>query len=192
MNKSLGVFLIILSCQVLRAAEPLDKSAAQEAASEEAFDLLRKLNIPFNERTANGHKLLFDAANAESAEAVRLLMLAGAETKGWYYGKTALHMAAEQGIERAVRILIDAHVNLDAQDISHGKTPLFAALENGHFEVVYMLARAGANKSLADKKGDTPYLMALRRNNDTTKARPAKPGYAWLREYENIVELLKP
>ncbi len=191
MNTSVGALALLsfLSCGALYGAEVIDQRDAQSEAMEAAFQILRDLQVPFNENTANGHKLLFEAANKGSTEAVQLLLEAGAWNKGLYNGQTALHMAAYQGLGNAVSILLDAGVDVNKGDY-FGRTPLLAAVKgaararndatmlaikekrfderdpalaqamSSHVQVIQLLLAAGADKSLADKRKAIPYTIA--------------------------------
>lgn len=191
MNKPIGALALLfaLSCGALYGAELVDEKEVQAEAIETAFRVLHGLQIPFNEATANGHQLLFEAAKVGSREAIVLLLNAGAENKGLYAGQTALHMAVEQGLVDAVRLLLEAGVAVNMCDNS-GRSPLFvaakaanrvrneammAALRKKRFrttdpllveaaseqiEVVKLLLAAGADKSLADKHNRIPYTIA--------------------------------
>ena len=75
--------------------------------------------------------------------------------------RTALHLAAVNGNDRVVRMLITARANVDVQD-QDGKTPLIKAVECSHSEVVHTLMEYGANLDVADKnKGNTALHQAM-------------------------------
>lgn len=191
MDKSIGALalLFLLGCGALYGAEVIDHQYSPLEAMEAAFRILHELNVPFREDTANGHKLLFEAAKVGSEDAVKLLLKAGAENKGLYNGQTALYMAADQGLGDAVSILLKAGVDVN-KGADSGRTPLFAAVRaaakarndavmvaikerrfderdpsldeamSSHIQVVKLLLAAGADKSLADKRKTIPYAIA--------------------------------
>ncbi|EGX53280.1 hypothetical protein AOL_s00006g146 [Orbilia oligospora ATCC 24927] len=75
-------------------------------------------------------------------------------------GRTALHIAAENGSELAASLILDSGVavDLNAQD-SEGNTPLhFAITSEG---IVKLLIKAGANPTIRNKKGDTVLVTAI-------------------------------
>ncbi|GMF46501.1 unnamed protein product [Phytophthora fragariaefolia] len=78
-------------------------------------------------------------------------------------GDSLLHVAAWNGWEEHVRLLIDegAEVNLVDSSASH-RTPLHEACRAGHARVVELLLRSGADLSAVDVSGDSPLHVACR------------------------------
>ena len=76
-------------------------------------------------------------------------------------GRTPLLMAAENGREAVVRLLVErADVEADSKD-DYGQTPLLTAAENGREAVVRLLVgRADVKTDLKDNSGQTPLLKA--------------------------------
>lgn len=119
------------------------------------------------------------AAGAGNAEVVKLLVKAGAEgsTPG-AGGRSALYEASLHGQALIVRTLLQAGAPLEAAALgsriralpvftsgyidAEGVTPLIAAAEGGHFEVVRLLVDAGAAVNRADSTGFTPLMGAAR------------------------------
>ncbi|KAK1598641.1 uncharacterized protein LY79DRAFT_623302 [Colletotrichum navitas] len=72
-----------------------------------------------------------------------------------YAGNTPLQIAAINGYEDIVKLLIDAGCNLDC--VNYDKdTPLLDAVDNGHLGVVKMLLNAGVNPRKANLSGEEP------------------------------------
>jgi hypothetical protein len=72
-----------------------------------------------------------------------------------YAGNTPLQIAALNGFDDIVKLLVDAGCNLDC--VNHDKdTPLLDAVENGHLEVVKILLNAGVNPRKANAYGQEP------------------------------------
>lgn len=71
------------------------------------------------------------------------------------YDKTPLISACELGDLPEVKDLVKCGALLSAQDI-FGETGLHYAAENGHYEVVQVLVRAGADMEILDDDGRTP------------------------------------
>ena len=116
----------------------------------------------------SGYTPLMSAlVNGASEEAATLLLDAGADpdpatkpVERFAGALTApLILAASNGMARIARRLIDAKVNLDAQDYS-GWTALKHAAGRGEDEVVKALLIAGADINLADEEGWTPLIGA--------------------------------
>ncbi|RDA90305.1 hypothetical protein CP533_3340 [Ophiocordyceps camponoti-saundersi (nom. inval.)] len=72
-----------------------------------------------------------------------------------YAGNTPLQIAAINGCEDIVKLLIDAGCNLDC--VNYDKdTPLLDAVDNGHLGVVNLLLEAGVNPRKANVNGEEP------------------------------------
>ncbi|PHH88373.1 hypothetical protein CDD83_7618 [Cordyceps sp. RAO-2017] len=72
-----------------------------------------------------------------------------------YAGNTPLQIAAINGCEDIVKLLIDAGCNLDC--VNYDKdTPLLDAVDNGHLGVVRLLLEAGVNPRKANVNGEEP------------------------------------
>lgn len=83
-----------------------------------------------------------------------------------YAGNTPLQIAAINGCEDIVKLLIDAGCNLDC--VNYDKdTPLLDAVDNGHLGVVKLLLDAGVNPRKANVNGEEP---VDRVNDDTDNA----------------------
>lgn len=70
---------------------------------------------------------------------------------------TPLHVAAKNGYQRIVQLLIESGANFNAQTqmiliilIFYGETPLHFAAMNGHDNIVNDLLNAGADASITD------------------------------------------
>jgi hypothetical protein len=78
-------------------------------------------------------------------------------------GDSVLHVAAWNGWEEHVRLLIEegADVNLVDSSVSR-RTPLHEACRAGHVPIVEQLLRSGARLSAVDASGDSPLHVACR------------------------------
>jgi ankyrin repeat protein len=63
------------------------------------------------------------------------------------YGQTPLWVAAKNGHEAVVKLLVEKGAELDFKDKRHGQTPLQVAAKNGHEAIVKLLVEKGAKKS---------------------------------------------
>ena len=80
---------------------------------------------------------------------------------------TLLHVAAEEGSEEAVRVLIAAGADVNRTSIcEQGFTPLIIAAEFGFEPVARALIDAGADVNKADKSGVTPMRVAAQNGHE--------------------------
>ena len=75
-------------------------------------------------------------------------------------GGTALSAAAVGGQPTVATFLIEKGADVNSRDGLIGRTPLMDAVEMGHFEMVELLLRAGADASLADNRGTMALAIA--------------------------------
>jgi uncharacterized protein len=74
-------------------------------------------------------------------------------------GDTPLGLAAANGNEKAVELLLAAGAKTDTQD-SHGRTSLMKASDTGHAGIVEKLIKHGANVNATDLHGETALMVA--------------------------------
>ncbi len=72
-------------------------------------------------------------------------------------GKTLLQLAAKMGHTDIIKILLDKDANIDVADHDHKKCALHYAAENEWYDIVLLLAYYGADQSIKDYIGRTPY-----------------------------------
>ncbi|KAK0669482.1 hypothetical protein QBC41DRAFT_107676 [Cercophora samala] len=87
-----------------------------------------------------------------------------------YAGNTPLQIAALNGYDDIVKLLVDAGCNLECFN-NEKDTPLLDAVENGHLEVVNILLAAGVNPRKANAYGEEPIA---RINEDSEHAEEIK------------------
>ena len=116
-----------------------------------------------------GSTPLHQAAGANAAESVKLLIAAGApvesltSTASYYPGRTPLHEAAEKDAVDAVKALLDLGADLEASDHGRegyeregGETALNLAVQGGHVATVRFLLDRGAAPHASSNDGRTP------------------------------------
>jgi len=81
-------------------------------------------------------------------------------SNGW---KVPLHISAEKGHDRCVRVMLDSGAEVDAIN-STGLTALHLAARNGHIDVITTLLKHDANVDATDESGWTALHHAA--NND--------------------------
>ena len=72
---------------------------------------------------------------------------------------TLLHEAIRNGQLRLVEFLLQNHVEIDARDSLHGRTPLIVAAAYGKVDIMQLLISKGASTELRDKSGYTAALL---------------------------------
>lgn len=98
-------------------------------------------------------------------------LLAHSRNDGWQLhasaatGKTAVHIAAEQGHPSTVIMLLDAGADVDAVAAA-GDTPLHLAAAKGHVEVAERLLERGARLDVVNGEGRTARQVAERNKRE--------------------------
>lgn len=99
------------------------------------------------------------AIHKQNMVAVRLLLDATVEMDTC--ASSALTSAAREGNEELVRMMIDAHIDVNRAD-ECGLLPLPVSVEQGHPVVVTLLLNAGADANVGEKSGSTPLHLAAK------------------------------
>ncbi len=76
--------------------------------------------------------------------------------------KSALHVAVDNNHIEVVKAVLDAGAFPDVQQPSTGDTPLHYAASTNRHDVVRVLLRAAANRSIVNDEGLTPLALAVR------------------------------
>ncbi len=109
-----------------------------------------------------GASPLVIAARHNSMKAARLLLEKGADSNintSRYYFQTPLHFAAQYGFEEMGALLIKYGALLEPKDC-WGRTPLYRAVFEKRKGAVQFLLKNGADWSIKDNFGKTPYDIA--------------------------------
>lgn len=110
-----------------------------------------------------GKTPLSRAAEKGHEGAVALLLERGAKVcskdgRNW----TPLLLAARQGHSNVVEILANSGASIEAKDSTHGRTPLWWAVENMHETTAKLLTIRGADFEIQDHSGDTMLCWAAK------------------------------
>ncbi len=138
-----------------------------EAARMGDLEIVRLLvarGAEINATTGTGETPLLWGAREGQYEIAEFLIAKGADVN-IHSGDTLtspLHLAAEMGHERLVRLLLDSGASVDLKD-RVGHTPAIRAMQQNHRNVVAILAEAGAeiNLHLAAYLGDVATAQRL-------------------------------
>lgn len=161
MNR-LRSFRLSLSCftalLALAACGGSGQPEIVQATAEQDVERVRRLiaeGADVNDRGEDGHWGPAIHYTGRNDELLRVLVDAGAEPDAEVLGQYAL-----AGRTSAVEFLLDHGAPIDGQDSQYGNTALHAAAMNGNLEVVQLLVERGADPSIRNKEGKTPYEEA--------------------------------
>ena len=93
------------------------------------------------------------ACQGGHSQITSLLLKAGAKIVPNAEGLTPQALAARQGHEGCLRLLLDAKADCNVVEKGALWTPIFFAAENGHVKCIKVLLQHGANLNLVDEKG---------------------------------------
>ena len=126
------------------------------AAATDCFALLLPLHAPASATAAGNSRLSIDSPTHLAAKtATRSVSAAVA-------GKTALHLAAERGLDAFAAALLKAGASAAARD-EDCRAPLHYAAMYGHVSLMRLLVSAGCGVDCVDDGGRTPLYMAAKR-----------------------------
>lgn len=139
-----------LNEQVIKAIGQGD-AAALAAALEEGADP--------NAQSSPGRPALYLAARRGNAEAVRLLIDAGADIHADTINGPVLIRAANEGGREIVEMLLNAGAEIDGTgslwDVDTTATALMTAADRGHLDVVELLLERGATVNQLNSHGES-------------------------------------
>lgn len=117
---------------------------------------LQQFGVPMI-RNERGESLLIVAVRENALKSIRLLAVNKEVLEAIdFKGNTPLMVACKLGFTDAVKCLIDAKADIDAQNV-FGKTALMYAAFILNSEIVELLATHGANTGLVDTAGNSAY-----------------------------------
>jgi len=117
------------------------------------------------------------AAKSPNVEIVRMLLAHRANPNGRHLGRAPLHNAAIFGRAETAGLLVACEAtDVNIQEEATGYTPLHCAVLHGKAEVVRVLVRAGVNKEIKDRAGNTPVALANLRTDKTIAALLVEPA----------------
>lgn len=114
-----------------------------------------------------GRTALFYAVRDGSDEIIKILIEGGSDVNLKDHNLEApLHFAAREFQLRAATALLDAGAEVNAKD-AHGNTPLWRAVfeSRGRGEMIMLLTKSGADKSIKNDHNTSPEDLAKRIGN---------------------------
>ncbi|XP_040199692.1 cortactin-binding protein 2 isoform X1 [Rana temporaria] len=126
--------------------------------------LLNEEGLDINNLCKDGYTALYSAAANGHSDCVQLLLMSGAHVDATVSnGFTALCAAAAQGHAKCAEMLLAYNADINYAD--GGKSPLYLACTNRHFDLVKLLLDSGADRSTVTNNGWTPVHAAADSGN---------------------------
>jgi uncharacterized protein len=145
--------------------DPAMEEAFRDAAFEgelENVKALQNKGVDCNATDQEGHTALMFAAFNGHSDVLHYLIENGAVVdQRDMMDRTALLYGATGPFPETVKILLDKGANPNALDSNEHFSPLMHAAAEGHLEVVKLLLKYGADRSLKDIDGDDASSFAL-------------------------------
>ncbi|KAK3985879.1 ankyrin repeat-containing domain protein [Cladorrhinum sp. PSN332] len=128
----------------------------------EAVEILLKHGVNVNDKNAGHWTLLMKAAYYNQPLCAKVLLERGADTtcKNRKYGRTALHVAAENGHHGVVKVLLSNGAQVDCLDSLSKVTPLLLTAQHGNLETVKTLVELGADVTACNESGSGALFLA--------------------------------
>ena len=171
-----GAFLVLLSVTVVVRAAGSDVADAVMRGDMAAARALITKGADVNAHQGDGATALHWAVYRDSAEAVDMLVRAGAKSSPNREGMTPLAMAALFGNPQIVDRLIKA--GADAKALGpNGESMVMFAARNGNPDVIKVLVEAGANVNAREPvRGTTALMWAVEQRHPEAVAALLKMG----------------
>jgi ankyrin repeat protein len=151
-----------LSCKNQQGDNMLFRAAS--AGNAEIFGLLLDHGFKADEKNGWGATPLIYALRANAVDIVRLLVSKGIDLEAASEPSfPLLHHAVFSGKAEAIHYLLDYGFGVDVKNEAEGATPLSLAVDFGNPEGARALAMRGADVNAADRNGQTPFLLAIKK-----------------------------
>lgn len=137
-------------------------------------------------RDSNGNNIFHLVVMNDNQKVINFL-LESEEIRGFVNGKndageTPLHVAARHNAYKSAESLLDAGVTLDEPVPDTKKTALYLAVQEHNYEMVDLLLRYGASKTIKDTEEVSPQMLIDRKYN-------SRETYKEQRDIDNITKI---
>ena len=154
--------LIAADPQLVNSKDERGRTPLMWASGRNLLEIVKFLvdnNADVNHLDLTGFSALYYSIRNNSAcEIDEILICRGADVN-FSKGNSLLFLAAQQGKEKTVELLIKFKADLNQQN-TVGKTALYAAAEFNHPQIVAILTASRADLAIKDKFGRTPLHQA--------------------------------
>jgi ankyrin repeat protein len=140
---------------------------AVEMRDETLIDFCIDAGLPINEKNRKGERPLYIAVSAESVDAVKRLIQAGANPNLYFLlasdSYTLFQVAVVFGNNEIIKSMLESPLlEINAGTGNQNKSALHLAAELDNSRAVGMLLAKGADLNIRDRDGDTPLHSAIR------------------------------
>ncbi|WP_425229054.1 ankyrin repeat domain-containing protein [Sphingomonas sp.] len=138
---------------------------------------------------SEGYKFLQAVREAKSNDVIAALSRPGSvivNTRDRSTGETALHITVRRGDLPYTSFLLAKGADANVRD-GHGITPMLAAIQEGHGDLVPLLVAGHANPNLGSSSGVTPIILATQlRQVETVRSLIAANANPDQRDYNGM------
>ena len=138
------------------AASKKAQSAPREAPFRRSSHSSRRIK---SKRYTVPEKIVYESGKNHVSDTRRLIQKVGIDTTD-INGNTALHLAAQKGLEKIISFLITEGASINVQN-NNLDTPLHLAASKGLFRTLEILCNAGADLNILNKQGNRAYDIAI-------------------------------
>ena len=150
---------------IMRSQTRFIRAVAQSRLKEVESILRHGFNVNFQSPRTNGFTALHCASQNGDIKLVAILLGHGAVVDlSTDMGVTALMLAADLGHTAVVKLLLNAHAEIDRQEPTYGASALMMAASQGHTATVIALREAHASEAIVGQclwHGKTAVTLAM-------------------------------
>ena len=157
----IGILAVFIGANLFAAESREDFFQAAGQGDTTKIEQMLSSGIDVNAKNILGESALIFSIESCQAKAAQLLISKGAKTAFYTkLGYSPLIMSAATGCNDILKLLLEQHVDIEAEMPQKKTCALFKAAERGHDDTVSLLLTAGANPDHATIYGVTPLIIA--------------------------------